>query len=173
MIYIVLLCKSTSVPMGERQMLAAIVKRKIMRLKGAFVDKTPLSLYWPEKSSSVMIAAVLLHCCCLPPCWLAVLMIWRCCSEVPVLCLSMSSLTHVLSLCVLPSASGGCPSPPWGKKKRIICILAFGEQQHKMLHEGTLIMFSHAVTTIGLLELPETVVQVVEGLLVDRSWWFQ
>ena len=30
------------------------------------------------------------------------------------------------------------------------------------------IMFSHAVTTIGLLELPETVVQVVEGLLVDR-----
>lgn len=96
-------------------------------LKSAFVDKTPLSLHWPEKSSSVIIAAVLLHCYFPPPCYLAALMIWRCCLEAPLepdppLCLAMSSLTHVLLLCVPPSAFGGCPSPPWEKNKTKHCM---------------------------------------------------
>lgn len=47
---IILLCECTSVLMGECQMLAAIVKKREREkgLKSAFVDKTPLSLYWPE-----------------------------------------------------------------------------------------------------------------------------
>lgn len=90
-------------------------------LKSASVDKTPLSLYWPEKKSSlVMIAAVPHGCYFPPPCCLALLS-WRCCFEASVdpvlpLRLSMSSLTHVLLLCVPPSAFGGCPSPPWKEK---------------------------------------------------------
>lgn len=61
MVYKVLLCKSTSVLMGERQMLAAIVKKRekgIRGFKSAFVDKTPLSLYWPEKKFFCY------DCCC-------------------------------------------------------------------------------------------------------------
>lgn len=45
MVYEVLLCESTSVLMGERQMLAAIVKKREKGIfKSAFVDKTPRSL---------------------------------------------------------------------------------------------------------------------------------
>lgn len=90
--------------------------------KSAFVDKTPLSLHWPE-ISSVILAAVLPLCDFPPPCYLAALLIWRCCLEAPVepdplLCLAMSSLTHGLLLCVPPSAFGGCPSPPWENTKQ-------------------------------------------------------
>lgn len=109
-------------------MLAAIVKKrgrgtlKKAKKKVPFVDKTPLSLHWPEKkkkNSSVKIAAAAalhqyyfpLHCCG------AAFVSWRCCLEArvepdPPRCLAMSSLTHALLLCAPPSASGGCPSPP-------------------------------------------------------------
>lgn len=105
----------------KRQMLAANIKKKNMGLKGSFVDKTPLFPLMAWDRFLVTLAAVLICCyfppqCCLPP-----VENWRCRFEarlepVPLLCLSMSSSIHVLLLCAPPSASEGCPSPPWETK---------------------------------------------------------
>lgn len=106
-----------------------------------------------------MIAAVPLGCYFPPPCCLALLS-WRCCFEASVdpvlpLCLSMSSLTHVLLLCVPPSAFGGCPSPPWKEKnnRKKNCYISSGiwiTAQHykkKKFHVGLLIMFNQIIHT--------------------------
>lgn len=107
-----------------------------------------------------MIAAVPLGCYFPSPCCLALLS-WRCCFEASVdpflpLCLSMSSLTHVLLLCVPPSAFGGCPSPPWKEKKKQKktqnCYISSGiwiTAQHykKKFHVGLLITFNLIIHT--------------------------
>lgn len=85
-----------------------------------FVDKTPLSLHWPEKKKkkkktfSVKIAAAVLHQRSFP---LRCRVSWRRCLEGrvepdPPRRLATSSSTRAPSLCAPPSASGGCPSPP-------------------------------------------------------------
>lgn len=108
--------------MGECQILAENCQVKVIR--GL---KVPMwielhSLHQPEKSS-VIIAAALLRYCFPEPCYRAALTMWRRFLEArvepdPLLRFAMSSLTHVPWLCVLPSASGGCPSPPWERRQR-------------------------------------------------------
>lgn len=104
-----------------------------------------------------MIAAVPHGCYFPPPCCLALLS-WRCfeASVDPVLPLrlSMSSLTHVLLLCVPPSAFGGCPSPPWKEKNNRKKLLHqfwrlnnCPALQKKKFHVSLLIMFNQIIHT--------------------------